>query len=84
VKRGSRPTSHSTSTFTIGMPPPSSGRGARRVHSTTPSGSGSPDDTPSEKGVRVEDRRRRQPSRQERRRDRAGAEDPRNLHQLAP
>src|SRR5262245_31342337 len=32
------------------MPPPSRGRGARRVQSTAPSGVGSPDATPSEKG----------------------------------
>ena len=35
-----------------GMPPPgTSGSGASRVHSTTPSGSGSPDATPSVKGA---------------------------------
>ena len=30
----------------MGMPPPASGSGARRVHNTTPSGQGSPDATP--------------------------------------
>jgi hypothetical protein len=34
----------------IGIPPPSSGFGARRVHRTIPSGSGSPDATPSVNG----------------------------------
>src|SRR5688572_18861662 len=44
-------TSRSTSTGSGVIPPPtSSGRGASRVQSTTPSGVGSPDATPSAKG----------------------------------
>jgi hypothetical protein len=43
-------TSHVTSTSSSGMPPPFSGSGASRVHSTTLAGSGSPDATPSVKG----------------------------------
>jgi hypothetical protein len=49
-KPWSRAISHPTSTLAAGMPPPSSGSGASRVHSTTPSGKGSPDATPSVKG----------------------------------
>jgi hypothetical protein len=43
-------TSHVTSTSSSGMPPPFSGSGANRVHSTTLAESGSPDATPSVKG----------------------------------
>ena len=43
-------TSHWTSTFAIGMPPPANGSGASRVHKTTLSGHGSPEATPSENG----------------------------------
>jgi hypothetical protein len=43
-------TSHVTVTSSAGMPPPFSGSGARRVHSTTPDASGSPDATPSVNG----------------------------------
>ena len=50
VKRSSLATSHSTATSPGGMPPPSSGFGARRVHSTTPLGRGSPEATPSVNG----------------------------------
>ena len=46
VKRAILAISHATSTFAIGMPPPSRGSGASLVHSTTPSGSGSPEATP--------------------------------------
>ena len=49
-KARSSATSQPTSMLAIGMPPPSSGFGARRVHSTTPVGSGSPDATPSVNG----------------------------------
>ena len=49
-KRASRATSQSTSTMFIGIPPPSSGLGASRVQRTTPSGSGSPEATPSANG----------------------------------
>ena len=45
-----RPPPTLTWTEVIGMPPPSSGFGARRVQMTTASGSGSPDATPSVKG----------------------------------
>jgi hypothetical protein len=45
--------SHPTSIRAIGMPPPSSGSGARRVQRTTLSGQGSPDATPSVNGYRV-------------------------------
>ncbi len=50
--RSSRATSHPTSTLPTPPSPPSavSGSGARRVQSTTPSGSGSPDATPSVNG----------------------------------
>ena len=44
--RSSSAISHSTETTRSGMPPPCSGSGARRVHSTMPSGSGSPEATP--------------------------------------
>ena len=44
-------TSHFTGTAAAGMPwPISSGRGARRVQMTKPSGSGSPEATPSWNG----------------------------------
>ncbi len=43
-------TSHVTSMSSAGMPPPFSGSGASRVHSTTLVGSGSPDATPSVNG----------------------------------
>ena len=49
-ERASAAISHCTSTLAIGMPPPSSGSGASRVQSTTPSGSGSPEATPSVNG----------------------------------
>src|SRR5215211_556732 len=39
-----------TSTASFGMPPPSSGLGARRVQITNPSGDGSPEATPSWNG----------------------------------
>jgi hypothetical protein len=42
---------HATSTGSAFIPPPTSnGRGASRVQSTTPSGNGSPEATPKEKG----------------------------------
>jgi hypothetical protein len=41
---------HPTGTTRWGIPPPWSGSGARRVHSTTPWGRGSPDATPSVNG----------------------------------
>src|SRR3954451_22926159 len=43
-------TSHTTGTSSSGMPPPASGSGASRVHSTTLVGSGSPEATPSVNG----------------------------------
>jgi hypothetical protein len=50
-KRSSAAISHWTGTLRAGMPPAgSSGFGASRVHSTTPSGVGSPDATPSANG----------------------------------
>ena len=51
VIASSSATCQETSTGSGGIPPPSSGFGARRVQSTTPSGAGSPEATPSEKGL---------------------------------
>ena len=50
LNAASRAISQPTSTMAGGMPPPSSGFGASRVHSTMPSGRGSPDATPIENG----------------------------------
>ena len=50
VSFSSSATVQRTSTFSAGMPPPSSGFGARRVQITNPSGDGSPLATPSANG----------------------------------
>ncbi len=56
--RSSVEISHCTGTGTGGMPPPCSGSGARRVHRTTLSGSGSPEVTPRVNGAGADGRGR--------------------------